>query len=145
MNYTDKLFQNHSVKLFSGHSIKLFSGYVIFAGFASFVDISLLYSLTEFLHLWYLYSAIIAYLIGMIINYSLNKYLNFKNKSNKIISQFGLFATVALIGLVLNQFILYYLVEFAKLWYMFAKIIALFIVMFWSYYGHSRLTFNLFK
>jgi len=137
MNYIDRLLQNQDVKLFSG--------YVICAGFATLVDLGVLYSLTEYLHVWYFYSAAFAYFIGMVTNYSLNKYLNFRNKSRKIIPQFGLFATVALVGLGLNQLILYCLVEFANLWYILAKIIAIFIVMFWSFYGHKKLTFSVFR
>ena len=58
--------------------------------------------------------------------------------------QFGLFAIVALVGLGINQFLLYSLVEFAKLWYISAKIIAIFIGLLWSFYGHKKLTFNVF-
>ena len=137
MNYMNKLFQKQDVKLFIG--------YVIFGGFATLVDLCLLYSLTEFLHVWYFYSATFSYFVGMLTNYSLNKYLNFRNRSKQITLQFGLFATVALIGLGLNQLILYTLVEFINLWYMFAKFIAIFIVMFWSFYGHKKLTFNIFR
>ena len=137
MSYINEIFQKQDVRLFIG--------YVIFAGFATLVDLGLLYSLTEFFHIWYFYSALFANLAGMVTNYSLNKCLNFKNKSRKIIPQFGLFATVALIGIGLNQLILYSLVEFAKLWYMHAKFIAIFIVMFWSFYGHKKLTFNVFR
>lgn len=136
---------DYIIKRLQDHKINLFSGYIIFAGIASIIDLCLLYSLTEFFHIWYFYSAVFAYLIGMVINFSLNKYLNFRNRSKKIISQFSLFATVALIGLGLNQFIIYSLVEFADLWYVFSKIIALSIVMLWSFYGHSRITFKLFK
>lgn len=137
MNYINKFLQKQDVTLLAG--------YVIFAGFATLVDLCLLYSLTELLHIWYFHSAAFAYFIGMVTNYSLNKYLNFRNRSKQIISQFGLFAIVALVGLGLNQLILYLLVEFAKLWYVYAKFIAIFIVMFWSFYGHKRLTFRVFK
>lgn len=136
---------DHINKLLQKQDVKLFVGYVIFAGLATLVDLGLLYSLTEFFHVWYFYSAIFSYFIGMVINYSLNKYLNFRNKSKQIIPQFGLFATVALIGLGLNQLILYSLVEFVKFWYMLAKIIAIFTIMFWSFYGHKKLTFNIFR
>ena len=136
---------DHINKLLQYQDLKLFVGYVIFAGLATLVDLGLLYSLTEFFHVWYFYSAIFSYFIGMVINYSLNKYLNFRNKSKQIIPQFGLFATVALIGLGLNQLILYSLVEFVRFWYMLAKIIAVFTIMFWSFYGHKKLTFNIFR
>jgi putative flippase GtrA len=135
MNYIEKL-QNEK-------NVKVFFNYLIFAGFATLIDLGLLYCLTEFLHVWYFYSTAFAYFVGMVTNYSLNKYLNFKNTSKRIILQFSLFALVALTGLVLNQLILYSFVEFVKLWYMLAKFISIFIVMFWSFLGHSRLTFRL--
>ncbi len=136
---------NYIVRLLQKQDVKLFTSYIIFAGFATLVDLGLLYSLTEFLHVWYFYSAVFAYFIGMLTNYSLNKYLNFRNRSKQIIPQFGLFATVALIGFGFNQLVLYSLVEFAKLWYISAKFIAVFIVMFWSFYGHKKLTFGVFR
>jgi len=136
---------NYISRLLEKENIRLFMGYVLFAGFATLVDLGLLYSLTEFFHIWYLYSAAFAYLIGMVTNYLLNKYFNFKNRSKQVVMQFGLFAMVALVGLGINQLILYSLVEFAKLWYMFAKIIAIFIGLIWSFYGHKKLTFSIFR
>ena len=130
---------------FKNENLRLLIGYVFFAGIATIADIGLLFILTEFFNVWYFYSAAISYSVGMVGNYSLNKYFNFKNKSNKIIQQFGLFVFIALIGLILNQLILYLLVEFASLWYISAKIISLFIVLIWSFYGHKKLTFKVFS
>lgn len=131
--------------MLQNENAKLFIRYIIFAGFATLIDLSLLYLLTEFLHIWYFYSAIISYFGGMITNYTLNKFFNFRNKSKRIIHQFGLFIVVALIGLGINQIVLYSLVEFTGLWYILAKVIAVFIVMFWSFYGHKKLTFGIIK
>lgn len=131
--------------MLQNEDIKLFIGYVLFAGFATLVDIGLLYSLTEFFHVWYLYSAAFAYFMGMVTNYLLNKYFNFRNKSKQIVMQFGLFSIVALVGLGINQLLLYSLVEFAKLWYISAKIIAIFVGLIWSFYGHKKLTFSIFR
>ena len=125
--------------------IKLFSGYVIFAGVATIVDIGLLYFLTAFIGFHYLISGAVSYTCGMITNYFLHKIFNFKNKSKKIAQQFGLFAFVALIGLALNQLILWLLVEFVDLFYMYAKLISIVIVMLWSFYGHKKLTFGVLR
>lgn len=137
MSYISKFLQKEDMKLFVG--------YVLFAGFATLVDLGLLYSLSEFFHIWYLYSAVFAYFMGMVTNYLLNKYFNFKNKNKQIFMQFGLFGIVALVGLGINQLVLYSLVEFAKLWYISAKIIAIFVGLVWSFYGHKKLTFNIFR
>ncbi|MBU0906599.1 MAG: GtrA family protein [Nanoarchaeota archaeon] len=113
------------------------------AGIATIVDLGLLFFLTEFVKIWYFYSAMISYFAGMITNYSLNKYLNFKNKSKRVALQFTMFMFVALIGLALNQIILLVLVGRWGLWYIFAKAISIFVVMFWSFFGHRKITFNI--
>ena len=122
--------------------VKLFFGYVLFAGIATIVDLGLLFVLTEFVNLHYLTSAALSYMFGMTTNYSLNKLFNFRNKSKRIILQFGLFIFVALIGLILNQLILWFLVESFKIWYMSAKLVSILIVMLWSFWGHKNITFG---
>jgi len=126
-------------------NIKLFIVYVFFAGIATIVDLGFLYMLTEFLGIYYFYSAIFAYMGGISTNYCLNKFFNFKNRNKKILKQFGLFIFVALIGLIMNQLIILYLVEVLNMWYMLAKMISTLVVMFWSFYGHKKVTFEIFK
>lgn len=124
--------------------VKLFVNYIIIGGVVNLFCLALLYFLTEFLQLWYLYSAALAYFVGMTAIYLLNKYLNFKDRNKKIVSQVGLFVTASLIGLGFYQIILYCLVEFAGLWYMFAAVISLFILVFWNFYS-QKLIFQAFK
>jgi len=130
---------------FSKGGARLFCNYVILAGVATAVDMGLLYAISEFAGVWYFYAAALSYVAGMLTNYTLNKYLNFRNTSRKIAHQFTVFAAVSLTGLALNQLILYCLVEFAGIWYMYSKIMAVFIVMFWNFYGHKKFTFSIFK
>ena len=132
-------------QLLKNKSVLLFIGYLFFAGIAALVDLGLLYALTEFFGIYYLLSAGISYCAGMLTNFSLNKFYNFRNKSKKIMHQFAVFLFVALIGLVLNQILLYLFVEYRALWYMLAKIITVAIVAIWSFIGHKKLTFALFK
>lgn len=134
-----------SKMVLSRPEFRLFSGYVICAGIATMVDVGLLFSLTEFIHFHYFYSAAAAYIAGMTTNYLLNKVFNFKNKNKHVVYQFGLFAIVAFIGLGFNQLIIYFLVEFASMWYMLAKLISIAVVMLWSFYGHKKLTFGVLR
>jgi len=129
-------------------TIKEFLSYVLFAGIATIVDIGLLFLLTEYAFQFnydYLIAAILSYLCGMITNYSLNKYLTFKNTTKRIAPQFGVFAIVALIGLGLNELILWLFTEFTFLTYIYSKILSVGIVMIYSYIAHKKFTFNLFK
>lgn len=132
-------------KLIKNRDLILFVRYNLFAGCSTLLDLVLLYILTEFFGVWYTYSITIGYIAGVSTNYILNKYLNFRNLSRKIVLQFGLFVTIALIGLLFNQIIIYILVEFIGVWYMFAKIIAVLLVMLWNFSRHKKWTFEVFK
>jgi len=122
-----------------------FIRYVLLAGIATVIDFLVLYSLTEYAHVWYFISSALSYLCGMVTNFALNKIFNFANRSRKIIRQFSVFASVALVGLALNQLIIYLLVEHSGLWYIYAKFISVMIVMIYSFIGHKKLTFKIFK
>ncbi len=124
---------------------KSFSLYILFAGIATVVDFGLLYTLTELAGIHYFVSAMCSYTAGMVTNYSLNKKRTFNNKSKRIKTQFSLFVSVALVGLVINQGIIYILVESAHLWYIYAKFIAMWIVVIWSYIGHKKITFGIIR
>ncbi|MFH1590250.1 MAG: GtrA family protein [archaeon] len=122
-----------------------FIKYLFFAGIATIADLSILYILTEFIQVFYFVSSIISYVCGGIIHYVLNKKYTFKNKSKKIFSQLSIFFGIALIGLGINQLILYLLVELANIWYIYAKLVAVFIVLIWNFTGHKYITFRLLK
>ena len=122
-----------------------FVTYFFFAGMAAVTDIGTLYILTEYAHLYYLASAVIAYMLGMIVNYTMNKRFTFKNTNRSIGKQFSVFAIVASIGLGINLLVLYILVGSFGMYYLFAKIIALSISFVWSFTGHKYITFRLLK
>jgi putative flippase GtrA len=125
--------------------MKLFFGYLIIGGLATLVDIGFLKILTDFVGIWYIYSVIIAYVIGAVVHYTLNKYVNFKNKSKRIIIQFSLFLIISLIGLLINISLIYMLVEFIDIWYIYAKIIATAIAFVSNYFLNRNITFRLLK
>ena len=124
---------------------RLFALYVVFAGIATVVDFAVLAALVQFAGVNYMLAAAFSYICGMITNFSLNKFFNFRNKSRAVAMQFGVFIAVALVGLVINQAVIYVLVEFCGVYYLLAKIISVVIVMFWSFFGHKNFTFALFK
>lgn len=109
---------------------------------ATAVDTIILFTLTNFFNFWYFNAAVIGYVTGVIINFTLNKFITFQDYSRKFLKQLGVFTIVALIGLGFNQLIIYSLVEFMGLWYLTAKVIAIIVVVNWSFYGHKTFTFS---
>jgi putative flippase GtrA len=109
---------------------------------ASLVDLSLLYYGTSYLEVWYLASASVSYCCGIVISYSLNKYLTFHDHNHDYIMQFSTFAAVSISCLVLNLCIMWLMVELLSVHYLLAKIFGISVGFFWNYYGQSTITFR---
>lgn len=106
----------------------------IVGGTAFLLDYAILYSLTEFVGINYLLSGMMSFSVSVIYNYVLSKTWVFetKEKSRKI-TEFIIFVILSVIGLGLNQIIMYIGVEYFNAYYMFVKIFATFIVMIYNF------------
>jgi putative flippase GtrA len=109
---------------------------------SSLVDIGLLLFFIESLGIWYLFSAVLSYSCGIIVSYSLNKFLTFRDENRNFVTQFTTFLVISVSCLMVNICIIWLAVEIASLDYLTAKIIASFCAFFWNYYGQSRITFR---
>lgn len=92
----------------------------------------LLYTLTEYVGFNPLISAPIAFTISLIVNYILCVYVVFHAETQTGIQMF-LFIFTSLLGLGINQSVMWFFIDIVGLWYMFSKIIASAIVMIWNY------------
>jgi putative flippase GtrA len=118
------------------------TGFFLIGCFSTLIDIGLLYVFTEYAGLWYIYSATVSYSCGMIVNFLLNKYLNFRDTSRNYLRQFFFFALVSMSSLALTLGVLYLAVEICSINYLLGKILAVIIAFFWNYFGQSRITFH---
>jgi putative flippase GtrA len=116
--------------------------YFVLGGFAFSVDYLLLYILTDVFLIHYLVSAAISFSIGVTINYTLNRELNFRSKNKRLINQFIVFLSVSLIGLSLNEILLYYFVESLHLHYLLAKPFVVLMIFPISFFLHKSISFN---
>ena len=98
--------------------------FLIVGGGCFLLEYVLLYMLTEF--------AGIPYLTSLLVNYLLCVTVVFHAGKRTKMEMFLFFATSAA-GLGINQMTMWFFVEIAGLWYMFAKVIASGIVMIWNY------------
>lgn len=76
-------------------------------------------------------------------NYLLNRKWTFKSKDPNIAKQFTKFLTIALVGLVLNNFIIYVLHDKLDLHFYLSKLIATGIVMIWNFWANKKHTFKI--
>jgi putative flippase GtrA len=83
-----------------------------------------LYTLTDFIGVWYLASAAIASIVNWTSNFVLQKFWTFQNKDRKNLhKQAGIYAVMAIGLFGANLLLLYVLVDYLRLWYLGAQVI----------------------
>ena len=114
-----------------------------FVGGVAFVaDYGSLYAFTEWLGIQYLVSAALAFIIGLTVNYILSNLIVFStHRLNNRWLEFVIFAIIGLIGLGLNELIMYCSCELIGLHYMIAKLISTALVFFWNFFARKLTLF----
>lgn len=144
--WKNKNYQKKIQSVFKGKTnntlVQLFR-YTFVGGFAFLVDFGTLYILTEYFHIYYLVSAGIAFIFGLIINYLLSVKWVFNNRAmENRWWEFLLFAIIGLVGLGLNELFLWILTDIFLIYYLISKLITTFIVYFWNFFARKVLLFS---
>ncbi|MDO5836614.1 MAG: GtrA family protein [Methanobacterium sp.] len=122
--------------------IQLFR-YFFTGGAAFIVDFSSLFFLTYFLGIYYLVSAAIAFVFGLIINYflSISWVFNRRTINNRKI-EFGAFTLIGIVGIFLNELFIWFFTENIQIYYLSSKIIAAVIILFWNFFARKYALFR---
>lgn len=133
-------------KLFYGTTDKLlvqFVRYFFVGGFAFVVDFGLLYILTEYAGLHYLLSATLSFISGLLVNYIISCIWVFSNSKfkNRLV-EFLFFAAIGVVGLLLNDALIWLFTDCIGTHYMFSKIVAAAIVYLWNFFARKYLVFR---
>lgn len=114
--------------------IKQILRFGIVGGTAFIIDYALLYICTEYLGIYYFISSIISFSISTIFNYIASIYWVFDvNKEKSQSRNFVLFVGLSIVGLGINQLIMWFGVEQLHVYYMIVKIGATVIVMVFNF------------
>jgi len=119
-----------------------FLRYGIVGGIAAVVNIGMLYVFTELFGLHYIFSNILAFTLGLIVNYFLSvKYVFSKERKENRKLEFIVHIVIGIIGLSLDTLLVYLFTDKADLYYMMSKIISTAIVFIYNF--ASRKIFHL--
>jgi putative flippase GtrA len=117
--------------------IQLFR-YLLVGGAAFIIDIGSLYFFTEFLGIYYLFSAAIAFILGLLVNYVLSiSWVFNKHTLNNRTLEFGIFTFIGIIGLGLNEIFIWFFTAELGFYYLVSKIIAAIIILFWNFFARK--------
>lgn len=108
-------------------------------GAATFgLDYSSLYFCTEIVGMNYLPSAAFSFTVAVVINYVLCLKFVFTGQKQQNRKSLLFFILASIVGLGLNQFCMWFLVEHIGLYYLLAKLVATGIVTLWNYVAKKK-------
>ena len=120
-----------------------FLRYIFVGGAAFIVDFGSLYILTDIFGIYYLISAAIAFLLGLVANYllSISWVFNKRTLDSKSM-EFGIFTFIGIIGLGLNEFFIWFFTAEVGFYYLISKIISAVIILFWNFFARKYVLFR---
>lgn len=117
--------------------------YIISGGTAATTDIVLLYFFTSIMGIWYLFSAILAFLIAFIVSFTLQKFWTFEDyATDQLKSQMLLYFIITATNLVINTLLMYVFVDLLNVHYLLSQVIVGAIVACQSYFVYQKFVFK---
>ncbi len=118
--------------------------FLIVGGSSAAINFLILYSLTEWLRIWYLFSAMFGFVISAVFNFLVNKFWTFSSleKGKRALSQLLKFLVVSTSGLGLNTLVIYCLTEFIRFDYRLSWFFACAAVTIWNFCFNKFWTFR---
>ena len=128
-------------RMMSGRSDRLgmqLFRYVVVGGVSFVVDYGLLYLLTERAGIHYLLSATCSFLAGLTVNYLISiRWVFGRSRSGSRLTEFLLFGVIGVVGLLLNNLLLWLLTDGLQLHYMVSKLVTALLVLCWNFGGRK--------
>jgi putative flippase GtrA len=127
-----------------------FARYLGIGVIATLVDWVVFYLLIVYLGIFYLLALAASYFASTIFNFFMNRRYTFRNTYKRVHVQLALFITVAVVGLGLNETIVYGLAHLipggmTDIALMVSRVIATLVVFLWNFALNKHITFRLFQ
>jgi len=136
-------FLNKGLEFFVPNRYAKLGRYIMSGGTAAAVDIGFLFIFTSVFHIWYLLSAILAFLIAFCVSFVLQKFWTFDDHGiEKWKSQAVGYFVIAGVNLGINTMLMYIFVDIFGIQYIAAQFVAGALVAFESYFLYQKLIFK---
>jgi len=118
--------------------------YLVSGATVAIVELTLLYVFTQFFGVWYIFSAVLAFLFAFCVSFSLQKFWTFQDKAKEVIhKQASVYLFISVANLGINIVALYLLVQVAGLWYLFAQVLISGAIAVWNFLLYKFVIFRL--
>ena len=122
--------------------IQLFR-FVFVGGTAFIVDFFFYYFFSDICNIHYLISAILSFIISVLVNYLLStKWVFNQNNIENRVLEFNLFILISVIGLIFTEILLFLFTDIVGFNHLISKVISAIIVLFWNFLGRRVLFYG---
>ena len=126
---TKKLFRTKT-----NNTLIQFFRYIWVGGIAAIVNIGMLYVFTDIIHLYYLFSNVLSFTLGLLVNYVLSKKFVFQEKmAINQMKEFIIYAIIGIIGLGIDTGLIWIFTSGLSIYYLISKVISTMIVFIWNF------------
>ncbi|MEK7604886.1 MAG: GtrA family protein [Patescibacteria group bacterium] len=106
-------------------------------------NLAIVFILVHFGRVYYLHASVIAFVLSMVVSFSLQKFWTFQDKPiYDVQPQFVRYSMVVFCNLILNTVVMYLLIEKIGLWYLFAQVLATGTVAVVGYFAYQHFVFR---
>ena len=114
-----------------------FFRFIFVGGTAFLIDFFIYFALVEFVNVNYLIAATIAFFISVLANYYLSTSWVFNQSQieNRAV-EFNIFLAISIVGWIFTEILLYIFTDLWSINYLWSKIIASILVLFWNFSAH---------
>tara|TARA_R110001599_G_scaffold115567_1_gene282380 strand:+ start:4281 stop:4667 length:387 start_codon:yes stop_codon:yes gene_type:complete len=105
------------------------------------IDFCITFLVKEKLRLNKYFANSLGFVFAASSNYLLNKTWTFQDTNPDAVTQFSKYILIAIIGLIINNLIIYLLVNKKKMTFYWAKLVAIGIVVIWNFIANYNFTF----
>jgi len=124
-------------------SLKRIVRFFIAGGTATAVNLGTLYALVHVAGLWYLTSSVIAFFMGFVVSFTLQKFWTFRDHRTDVVGhQLAVYLGIVLFNLLLNTALVYALVEYVGLSPILAQALAALTIAAEGYFAYRLLVFR---
>ena len=117
-----------------------FFRYIFVGGFAAVVNIGSLYVFKECIHMHYLIANVVGFILGLVTNYILSKWLVFTKENNvNAILEFTIYALIGVLGLAFDTLFMWIFTSKMGLYYMLSKIVSTGLVFIWNFFARKMI------
>jgi putative flippase GtrA len=137
-------FRTHTPRLYRMlYRRKKIIKYIFSGGTATATNLIVLYLCTSLLHLYYLLSSVLAFILSLGVSFSLQKFWTFEDPSKDALhTQLALYTAVVLIDIALNTFLVYVFVQWCAMWYVAAQFLAGVFIAVINFFAYRNLVFK---